>query len=114
MGRRKKEKTFEEITKDFEKLLDEVEENKKPVAESVLKRLLFMLKTLRELEEIVNEEGAVFESTNGNGFTMTMEHPAQKSYNTMIGRYNALVKTFTELLPKDGSVGDALTDFLND
>lgn len=112
MGRKKKEKSFEEISKDLEKLVKSVDESKKPVAESILKRLLFMLKTLSELENIIETEGAVFKSKNGNGFNMVMEHPAQRSYNTMIGRYNALVKTFVELMPKDSGGGDELLEFL--
>ena len=49
---------------------------------------------------------------NGNGFNVTQEHPAQKSYNTMIGKYTAVIAKLDEMLPEE--IGEnKLGKFLN-
>jgi hypothetical protein len=40
------------------------------------------------------------------------EHPAQKSYNTMIGRYNAMVKSLVDMIPSGETDKDDLMDFI--
>ncbi len=99
-------------TKTLKSLIKLVDENQKPILKKLIDRALHMEKTLLELENKVKEEGAVIETTNGNGFRVLSEHPAQKSYNSMIGRYNALMKTILDSLPKGEEEADELMEFL--
>lgn len=93
--------------------IDTIPESKKGLAEKLYKRVKFMDRTLNALEKTIKKEGAVITATNGNGFETTLEHPAQKSYNIMIGKYNALVKTILDLIPDGQGQNDELLDFLS-
>lgn len=89
----------------FRQALEELPESKKYLAEKLFKKIKFMDKTLGELQETIKKSGAVYEGTNGNGFKTVSEHPAQKSYNTMIGKYTTAIKTLNDMLP-EGAGGD--------
>ena len=89
-----------------------VSNSHKALAKKLYKRICFMDKTLNELEKQVKEEGAIIMAVNGNGFDVMTEHPAQKSYNTMIGRYNAMVKSLVDMIPSGKADKDELLDFI--
>ena len=40
------------------------------------------------------------------------EHPAQKSYNTMINRYTALMAKLIDMLPEESKANDELLNFI--
>ena len=101
---------FKAKAKKLTELIDLMGENQKPIAKKLLAQINFMEKTLKKLQKQIAADGAIIEALNGNGFKVKTEHPAQKSYNTMIGRYNAVVKTFIELVPESAPGGD---DFIN-
>lgn len=96
----------------FKESLETLPENKKYLANKLFKNIQFMDKTLKELQEKIKNEGAVITTTNGNGFEVLTENPAQKSYNIMIGKYNAAVKTMLDLLPAGVGEDDPLMGFL--
>lgn len=96
------------VLKDIYSSLDK---DKMVFAEKLIDQLLFMQATLTELQGKIKDEGAVIESTNGNGFTTYNEHPAQKSYNTMIKNYNSTIKQLLDLIPEKAS-SDELLDFI--
>ena len=98
--------------KDLKELLELIDDNRQPIAKKLLSRIKFMDGTLNKLQTQIKREGAVIEAVNGNGFKTKTEHPAQKSYNTMIGRYNALVKTFIDLVPIGNIDEDEFLGFL--
>lgn len=50
--------------------------------------------------------------TNGNGFEVVQEHPASKTYNTMIRNYNGIIKTLIEHIPEDAEE-DEFTKWLD-
>ena len=91
-----------------------VSETHRELAKKLYKRICFMDKTLTGLEKQVREEGAIITAVNGNGFDVMTEHPAQKSYNTMIGRYNAMVKSLVDMIPSSKTNKDDLMDFIGD
>ena len=97
---------------ELQKLFENIDENRKPLAEKLCKQAFFMEKTLNELQDMVNLEGAIVTTTNGNGFDVMSEHPAQKSYNTMINRYTALMAKLIDMLPKEDNTPDELTEFI--
>lgn len=100
-------------TTELKKVIELIDENKRAFAYKLFDRAVFMEKTLCKLEKTIKKEGAVITGVNGNGFEVTSEHPAQKSYNTMIGKYNALIKSIVELIPEASrSDGDELVEFI--
>ena len=74
----------------------------------------FMKATLQELKKAINENGPVDNMPQGD-YSILREHPALKSYNTMVQRYAAILKQLTDLLPKEvqKEVSDGFDDFLN-
>ena len=51
---------------------------------------------------------------SGNGFETYSEHPAQKSYNTMIRNYNATLKQLADLAPESPKKESKLLELMND
>lgn len=109
MPKVKQEKTDLEV---FESLYESIDEKKKPLAEKLYQQAIFMEKTLIELQNDVIENGAILKTVNGNGFDVVMENPAQKSYNTMINRYTALMAKLIDMLPEESNTSDELLDFI--
>lgn len=108
----------ERIKKEYRKLsklYKGIPENKRKLAEGLLKNAAYMAVTLEELQETVNAEGAILTGKNGNGFEVCQEHPAQKSYNTTINRYATVIKQLSELLPEEQKAAVSKLDkFLNE
>lgn len=88
-----------ELTR-LKKIVKLVPDNKKSVANSLIKELSFMAGTLEELRENITVNGAVDFFKNGKQ-EMWRESPALKSYNTTIQRYSLLYKQLCDLLPKE-------------
>ena len=92
--------------------LEAIPENKKIFAEKLYKRIKFMDKTLDDLQKKIKKEGPIIEAKNGNGFTVVSENPAQKSYTSMMGKYNASVKCLLDLIPDNVGEDDELMSFI--
>lgn len=95
----------------YKKIFRTVDKDKKVFIEKLYTEAAFMEATLSELQEQIKTNGAVFTAKNGNGFEITQEHPAQKSYNAMIRNYNGIMKTLIEYVPEEDS-SDELMQFL--
>ena len=69
---------------------------------------------MKQAKDLRKAEGAIIEATNGNGFTVKTEHPASKAYATLVGKYNAMVKTVEDIIldSLQKSEGDELLEFL--
>lgn len=92
--------------------LEAIPENKKIFAEKLYKRIKFMDKTLDDLQKKIKKEGPIIEAKNGNGFTVVSENPAQKSYTSMMGKYNASVKSLLDLIPDNVGEDDELMSYI--
>ena len=78
----------------------------------MIQQCAFMQVTLQELQETLNEDGSVELYTNGKQ-NMLKEHPASKTYNTMIKNYNSLIKQLIDMVPETtAEEKDELLDFL--
>lgn len=110
----KKNSAYKKELKKIKQLFEKIPENKKELCEKLIENAAYMSATLDELKEIVNEEGAIITTTNGNGFETTTEHPAQKSYNTTLKNYTSVIKQLAEMLPERAAVGSKLEQFLNE
>lgn len=85
------------------KIFADIPENKKKLCAKLIENAAFMAVTLEDLQEIVNEEGAIITAKNGNGFDITQEHPAQKSYVGMLAKYSSVINQLHNLLPDQKS-----------
>lgn len=101
MARAKKKPSF---AKQLKEIVNEIPEEQQVFGEKLAAEIEWMAGTLTELKNIVDEQGAVITTTNGNGFEVMTENPAQKSYNTMIKNYAAAIKQLTGFLPETAEV----------
>jgi len=85
------------------KIFADIPENKKKLCAKLVENAAFMAITLEDLQEVVNSEGAIITAKNGNGFDITQEHPAQKSYVGMLAKYSSVINQLSNLLPDQKS-----------
>ena len=112
MDRLQKEELIKREIQELTELLSNIEEDIKPFANRLIQQCAFMQVTLRELQETLNEDGSVELYTNGKQ-NMLKEHPASKTYNTMIKNYNSLIKQLIDMVPETtAEEKDELLDFL--
>lgn len=95
-----KEKRIKANVTKFKKIFKNIEVDKAEFAKKLYEKAAFMDATLEDLQETINKQGAVVTGQNGNGFEVTVENPAQKSYNTMIKNYNATMKLLLDMVPE--------------
>lgn len=95
-------------------LFKEIERARRLSTNGLIEEAAFMKATLLELKTIINEKGAIDEMPQGE-YSILREHPALKSYNTMVQRYSGILKQLTDLLPKEvqKEVDDGFEDFLS-
>jgi hypothetical protein len=94
-----KDMTICKDIKQLRKLIKIVPDDRKQIAEKLIKELAFIDKTLEDLKDAVEENGAIDVFKQGTQ-EFLRESPALKAYNTTIQRYSLLFKQLTELLPK--------------
>ena len=92
--------------KRLKKILGEIPEDRRPIAESLFDELAFMDQTMQKLREQVNKDGPISLFKQGKQ-EFLREHPALTAYNKTIQRYNQTLKQLIDLLPKAGGQGDA-------
>ena len=93
-------------------LINEVADDKQPIAEQLLKELVFMSGTLENLKATIREKGEIDLFKQGKQ-EFLRESPAMKTYNTTVQRYSLLLKQFADLLPQtDAYEGSELFEFL--
>lgn len=98
--------------KKLEKLLKDIPEDRKPIADSLFKEVVFMQNTLKELKAQVDKDGPV-ELFKQGVQQFYREHPALQGYNKTLQRYNQTLKQITDLLPQSTiKEDDPLLDFI--
>lgn len=96
-------------------LFKEVDKNRRLTAKGLIEEAAFIKFTLIELKEKINEEGPIDEMPQGE-YSILREHPALRSYNTMVQRYTNIIDKLTNLHPKEVKVveeDDGFIDFVN-
>lgn len=101
LGKIEKDKKKKLLLNKYKKIFKNISEDKKSFVEKLYTEAVFMELTLSELQDKINEKGPIITGKNGNGFKVTQENPAVKSYNTMIRNYNIVMKTLLENVPED-------------
>jgi len=108
-----KEKRIKKEKTRLKKLLKDLPEDKQKLADGLIAQAAFMRVTLEELQEIMNTDGPV-ELFEQGAQRMLREHPAAKTYNTMVRNYTAVCKAMFGLLPEGERkvAADELMDFV--
>ena len=96
--------------KELRKAVDSISAERKEVAESLIREIVFLDVTLETLRANITSDGPIIESEKQE----QRENPALKAYNSTIQRYSLLFKQIVDLLPepKAEQPTDPLTDFI--
>lgn len=118
-SKREKEKRIKkEITK-LKKIYKDCDENHTKFATSLIENAAFMIVTLEDLREEINENGCTSEYQNGENQWGKKKSPEVETYNTMQKNHAALMKQLTDMIPKpdveDGEkeADDGFDEFVN-
>lgn len=106
-------KTNKALSKEYKEFLKNIPEEKRSMAEEIMKRLIFMKSVLNNLEQEIQEHGVIDDFQNGKQHFLK-ESPAVKSYNQTIQRYGNLYKQLENMLPKEekNAASEALMNFI--
>lgn len=85
--------------KKLNKIFKVLSPDKRTLINGSMQQLAFMAATLAELQEVIDNEGAVDVYMNGQQ-RVIREHPATKVYNAMIKNYSSICKQLIDLLPE--------------
>ena len=102
--------TKAEVNK-IKRKIKRLDQEQQILAQKILDELVWMHGTLTKLKDQIDDEGPILTAINGNGFEVTTEHPAQRSYNVMIKNYANAIKQLAAILPEGGD-DDELERFL--
>jgi hypothetical protein len=114
MDKIEKEKLIKKELTKLNSIFKNLPKDKQRLSEGLKNQACFVLATLAELQEMINNDGAVDLFEQGKQ-KMFREHPASKTYNSMVRNYLAICKQLLDLLPSnDGSqkAADELMGFL--
>ena len=88
---------IERISKHFEN----VNESQRAIVTPLLQNAAFMKVTLEDLQRIINEEGVTETYQNGANQRGIKQSATLQSYNSLIKNYASVIKTLSQLLPKE-------------
>ncbi len=99
--------------KRLKKLLENVDETKKSVAQNLIEDAAFMYVTLDETKQIINRDGIIEEYQNGANQKGFKKSSAVEVYDKMVNTYSKVVKQLCEMLPAGESddVAESILDF---
>jgi len=103
-----------EIKKEIEKLKDiysDLEGQRRKIAVETIEEIAFLKVSLRELKEIIKEEGFIDIMPQGN-YEIKREAPAVQSYNKLLQKYSRLTKDIVNLLPDEAEAKDEELDIM--
>ena len=103
MSRKKKVSKDTLVNREINRLTNlfkDIDANKRLTAKGLIEEASFMKATLQELKEMIDKQGPIDEMPQGE-YSILREHPALKSYNTMVQRYTNIINQLTNLHPKE-------------
>lgn len=110
-SRKKQDELIAEEIAKWNEVFAGISDDKKEVASRLIEQAAFMKITLDILKVNIQLDGATYLFEQGKQ-KMIIEHPAQKSYNTMINRYTTVCNSLFNLLPKGNDSNDDEDDKL--
>jgi hypothetical protein len=95
-------------------IFTKIDAKAKKAVQSLIENAAFMAVSLQDLQQTINEKGAVSKYQNGENQWGTKKSPEVEIYNTMIKNYSSVIKQLTDLLPKknDDDKNDELIKYL--
>lgn len=95
-------------------LLKNIDDKKKKAVVSLIKNAAFMAITLEDLQDEINENGVTEKYQNGANQFGVKKSSAVEVYNTMIKNHVQVMKSLTDLLPKEEpkNEDDGFEDFV--
>lgn len=81
-------------------IFKDVDAKKKRSLQGLIDEAAFMKATLYELKKLIDESGVLDEMPQGD-YSILREHPAFKSYNSMVQRYTTITEKLFNLFPKE-------------
>lgn len=96
------------------RLFKDIEANRRLTSKGLIEEAAFMKATLQELKLEIDKHGPIDEMPQGE-YSILREHPALKSYNTMVQRYTNIINQLNNLHPKEDmrkEVDDGFDDFV--
>ena len=108
-------KKIEEVDyKAIKGTIAKLEDDRKELANSLLRELEFMNNTLTALKNNVEEHGVITKMCQGK-YDIDRANPSLNQYNVLIKNYSNCIKQLNDLLPKELSINDDdLDDYVND
>lgn len=95
-------------------LFKDIDRNKRLTAKGLIEEAAYMKITLQELKKEIDKNGPIDVMPQGE-YSIIREHPALKSYNTMVQRYTNIIDKLTNLHPKEDvkkEIDDGFEDFI--
>jgi len=80
--------------------------NRLRAADPLIENAAFMSVALKNLQNEIAENGMITQYQNGPDQWGTKQSDEVKTYNTMIYRYNAIMKQLLSLIPDDEKIDD--------
>ncbi len=111
LDKKKKDRLIKKEIKELKIITQDVDEDKRPYVDRLINQAAFMYATLQELQETINTDGATDLFEQG-AQRMLREHPAAKTYNTMIKNYTSIIKTLSDITPQSENEEDPLLSYL--
>lgn len=78
----------------------DIDRNRRLTAKGLIEEAAYMRITLQQLKAEVDKDGPIDEMPQGD-YSILREHPALKSYNTMVQRYTIIIDKLVNLHPKE-------------
>lgn len=98
-------------------IFKDLDPKKKNSLQGLIDEAAFMKATLFEIKELIDEFGVIDEMPQGE-YSILREHPAFKSYNSMVQRYTTVTEKLFNLFPKEelkvAEKDDGFNDFAGD
>lgn len=113
-----KDERISEEQKRLSKIFKNIGGDKQELCFQLIQNASFMYATLLELQQTINENGAIEAYQNGPDQSGTRIAPAAQIYTKLIANYNAVIKQLLSLLPPSekelAKIGlDPMAEFLN-
>lgn len=97
--------------KKLNKIFKVLSPDKRSLVEGMKQQAVFMLVTLTELQSVIDIDGVIDVWQNGKQ-RIVREHPAAKTYNSMIRNYASLCKQLLDMLPEEKNKEEAVDELM--
>ena len=97
--KKQKDKRIKKEMLKLKKLFKEIGSETMETVLSLIKNAAFMIVTLEDLQERINEDGPISTYKNGENQFGTKKSPEAELYNTMIKNHMGIMRQLTDLMP---------------